>query len=275
MTKGFLIFAYNNEEINYGLMAIWQARRIKKWLGKTTSLITDRLTAESLNILVPAWESDFDVIHYIDSNSIQKKRYVDRKLTFHNLNRIDAYKLSPYDETIVLDVDVIIQTSNLNKLWGHAEDLVVCDYSCDIFDRRSYEFEYVSEYSIKFFWATIFFFRKGDTAEIFFDHCKHVKDNYLWNKHVYNLQGGPLRNDFIWSIALHTLGGSENSSWVSTIPWNTPYIVPDDNLVSMTDNCVRILSDKGMSLVKGQDLHVMNKFDLMKAVNKELGTNHE
>jgi hypothetical protein len=101
MTQGFLLFAYNNEEVDYGLMALWTARRIQKYLNKSVSLVTDQITKHKLDNLIPDWTLSFDKIFFEESSATQTKRYVDRQLTFHNLNRIDAWDINPYDETIV------------------------------------------------------------------------------------------------------------------------------------------------------------------------------
>ena len=64
MTQGYLLFAHNNEQIPYGLFAVWQAHRIAKWLNKPVSIVTDHKTLDSLKGL----ESVFD--HIIISNNL-------------------------------------------------------------------------------------------------------------------------------------------------------------------------------------------------------------
>lgn len=264
MTTGFLLFAYNNEEISYGVMAFWQARRIKKWLDKPVSLVTDQNTTDQLDTDYPGWRECFDKIIVENVVTNQTKRFVDRQLTFHNLNRIDAYRLTPYDETIVIDTDIVIQSTQLNKLWGHQEDLVVCEHSYDLFDRSSLEFKYLSEYSIKFYWATIFYFKKSTTAQMFFEECSKIKSNYLWHRHIHNLILGPVRNDFIWSIAIHNLNIE------STIPWELLYTLPEADIVKLSQDSVVMLNDGKICRLEGQELHVMNKFKLMSEITKEL-----
>jgi hypothetical protein len=41
MTTGALIFAYNNEHIDYVAMAQWSAQNIERHLGIPTTIITD------------------------------------------------------------------------------------------------------------------------------------------------------------------------------------------------------------------------------------------
>jgi hypothetical protein len=264
MSQGFLLFGFDNEEISYGQMAVWSARRINKWLSKPVSLVTNSFTKDNLDKSLPGWQDSFDQIILSESVSTHTKRYVNRQLTFHNLNRVDAWDLTPYDETIVIDTDVLIQSSMLNKLWSCNEDYIVCENSKDIFGRRDIEFEYLHDYSVKFYWATVFYFKKNNVSKIFFDYCKHIKENYNWNKYAHDLSAGPVRNDFIWSIALHNLG------YINTIPWNIPYSVPKDKIIKLDDSSVVILGDTILTKVSC-DIHIMNKFDLMEEIKKELG----
>jgi hypothetical protein len=264
MTQGFLLFAHNNEEIEYGLMAVWSARRIAKWLGKPVSLVTDEQTCESLTAKLPGWEQSFDRVIKQPSTATQTKRYVDRQLTFHNLDRTSAWDLTPYDETIVIDTDVLVQSTNLNKLWNSEHDLLVCKTSKNLFGRTDPEFEYISETSIKFFWATVFYFRKTQFTKMFFDLCKDIKRTYNVHRTIYSLLAGPIRNDFIWSIALHTL------SYEQELLIDLLYSLPTDSLIKLTENDAVILSNCDLCKIKGLDLHIMNKFDLMKQIEKEL-----
>ena len=263
MTQGFLMFAYNNEEVDYGLMAVWTARRIQKYLNKPVSLVTDHITKQKLDDSIPNWQTNFDQVILKESSATQTKRYINRQLTFHNLNRIDAWDITPYDETIVIDTDIVIQSSQLNKLWGHQSDLVVCDLSTDLYGVKDAEFTWVNEKSIKFFWATVFYFKKTTDSKLFFEHCRYIKQNYNWFKHIYDLYDGPVRNDFIWSVAIHSLGGRANNKWVNTIPWNILHSNYEDRLLELNDNSVKFLTKKGLCKIKELDVHVMNKFDLV------------
>jgi hypothetical protein len=266
MSKGVLLFAHNNEQVDYGLMAYWCATRVTKHLGVGVTLVTDSATVGGLDTNVVGWRSAFEYVIIQESHATQTKRYgsVTNQLTFHNLDRIDAYSLTPYDETIVMDTDIVIQTSALSKLWGSENDFVVCDCSTDLYGQTTDEFKWVSDRSIKFYWATIFYFKRTESAELFFDVCKWCKVNYRWLSHVYELPAGPIRNDFIWSIALHTLNHS-----APTIPHNLLHSNFEDRLLDMSDTAVKFLTPTGLCKVNA-DVHVFNKFDLLEQINKEL-----
>jgi hypothetical protein len=42
MSKGVLIFAYNNETVDYLAMARWSACNIKRHLGLSTAIVTNK-----------------------------------------------------------------------------------------------------------------------------------------------------------------------------------------------------------------------------------------
>ena len=271
MTRGFLLFAHNNEQVNYGLLALWQARRIKTHLNSAVSIVTDPDTAYALDGIDLNWRNSFDQVIFSNADTTQTKRYIDRSLTFRNVDRIAAWDLTPYDETIVMDTDIVIQGPTLNKLWGHAQDLLVCRRSTDLMGVTAEEFQRISDKSLPFVWATVVYFKKTDHARVFFEQCKLVKSQYNWYRYVYQLNTGPMRNDFVWSIALHTLGGTASGSWAQSIPWNLHHSNNEDRLLKMTQDAVRILTDQGLVLIKHQDVHIFNKLNLIEHIKQEMG----
>ena len=266
MTRGFLFFAHNNQQVDYGLMALWTATRVRRHLGVGSSIVADRATLNQLDQTRPGWRTTFDHVIEQESTATQTKRYGEptNQLTFHNLDRISAWDLTPYSETIVMDTDIAIQTARLNLLWGSNEDFIVCDRSSDLNGIVDDEFKWVSDRSIKFYWATVFYFKKNATTEVFFNTCKWVRNNYSWFSSIYQLPSGPIRNDFIWSIALHTLKHP-----APVLPFNLLHSNFEDRLVDMTDSGLKFLT-KGALCKIVQDVHVFNKFDLLEQITKEL-----
>lgn len=266
MTQGFLVFAHDNEQIEYGLLALAQAKRIKQILNKPVSIVLDERTENNLKTSCSTYKDYFDQIIRSEQLSTQTKRYgnPDNQLTFHNADRTRAYDLTPYDETIVIDTDVIIQTANLNKLWGNSEDLLVCDRCTDINGKIEQEFTWISNRSVKFYWATVFYFKKTALTEKFFDYCQYVKAMYSWMSHVYEIPPAPLRNDFVWSIALHELEYP-----VATIPFNLIYTRYEDKMLLDNVEYIRFLHDGQVSKIS-TDVHVFNKYDLMELARKEV-----
>ncbi len=262
MTQGFLLFAHNNEEIDYALLAAWCARRIHNYLSKPVSLVADTTTVARLG----KYQALFDKIIFSDVPLHQKRRYDTRFLNFNNYDRSNAWDLTPYDETMVIDTDIVIQSNVMNCVWNSNYNLMVCARSIDgCTNKIDDEFRVLNETSIKFYWATQFYFKKNSESEIFFKTCKWVRKNYIWLSRVYDIDPKLLRNDYIWSIAIHMLH-CEN-----TLPWTLLHSTYKSNVYNITDNNVILhRPNVGVRKIVNHDVHVMHKDDLIKLVKKEM-----
>jgi hypothetical protein len=80
----------------------------------------------------------------------------------------------------------------------------------------------------------------------------------------------PIRNDHIWSIAIHELGVDLNQ-----IPRVLRYATDKDELVELSADRVLIagkINDRiRLANIKNQDVHIMNKFELIVLASIELG----
>lgn len=270
MTQGVLLFAHNTEEVNYGVMAVWIAERIVRHLGKPVSLVTDDLTIKALKSISVDPKMYFDNIIIKEFETDQKRRLSGETVIFKNLDRCDAYDLTPYDETLVLDTDIAIMSNRLNAVWGHADDILISNKSLDILDRDHPEFKFLKDHGIEFQWATEFYFRKSPIAEAFFNKCKLIKENYNWYSMLYGMGNDPIRNDHIWSIAVHELGVEFNK-----IPRVLRYSTDRDDIVEFDSKRVLLaakINDKiRLANIKDQDVHLMNKFELIVLASIELG----
>ena len=106
MSKGVLLFAFNNGTTDYFKMAIATANRAYEFLGLGTTVVTDS------NTIVENYSHNLDNIIIVDSDSSNKN--VDNQIWI-NKGRYQAYDLSPYDETLLLDTDYLINSDTLLK----------------------------------------------------------------------------------------------------------------------------------------------------------------
>lgn len=276
MSRGILLFAHSNQSIDYVLMAAWCAKRASSNLACAVSLVTD---TKSLSIFekYPALKNYFDKIIVEDggTDTIQQKRYVDEYLTFYNTDRTNAFDLTPYDETFIMDTDIAIQSKDINKVWGSSSSLLFCKHAVEVFTPKEkiLEFNQVSDVDINFYWATQFYFKKNAEAEIFFKTCKHVKQNYEWYSQLHSLNYHRyLRNDYVWAMAIHQLGGRSHDTWCESLPWHLHYATDDAGVFSLDQEAVVMYKQNiGPCKISQKDLHIMNKFDLMQFVKLELG----
>jgi hypothetical protein len=116
MTTGALIFAFNNNQIDYVAMAEWSAKNIQRHLGIPVSLVTDVDTDTAMfdQVIYTAIEESTNTRHFSDVGTV----------TWHNLNRMDAYNLTPYDQTLVLDADYVVASNQLQAVLNSQEDFM-------------------------------------------------------------------------------------------------------------------------------------------------------
>lgn len=275
MSKGVLLFAFNNESINYIKQAIFCAERVKKYLDLPVSVVTDYKLSDSET-------KHFDKIISLDSNTNNKKAYRDgslskRVLSFNNFGRESSYDLSPYDETIVMDTDYIVANDKLLNCFIQQKDLLLYKDATHLgIHNGTPEFKSISDGGVDFYWATVIYFRKNTLTETFFNLVKHIKNNYMHYRGVYQFKNTVYRNDFAFSIAVHILSGYSKNNFVGVIPGKKFYIIDRDILFSIKDDEFKILVEKQDRLgeytlvnFKGSNLHVMNKFSLERIINEQ------
>lgn len=280
MTRGVLLFASNNGMVNYVKQAYFLALRISKHLNLPTTIVTD----VDIKNKFPEYVDAFDKIISISSAYSQygNKRYSDgslskRILPFNNGNRSTAYDLTPYDETLVMDTDYIITNNILNESFNSKKDFLIYSDAVHLgYYDGTEEFHRISDTSVKFYWATVFFFRKTPENKIFFDLISHIKENYIHYRNIYQFKTTVYRNDFAFSIAIHIMNGYRDGEFAASLPGKKYYIIDRDVLESMDDTTFKVLVEKPNRLgeyiavsVKDINLHVMNKFSLERAIDNQ------
>lgn len=276
MTRGVLIFAQNNSEIDYAKISLFAAEQVKRHLNVPVSLITD--SKDWLLQSQPTAADVFDQFITTWTDTQQTKRFYDgtlasKTLTWKNLNRSDCYDLTPYDETLVIDSDYIINSSNLAKIWDNVNDFLIYQDSFDLAQwRDDRSFRYLNQYAIPFYWATAFYFKKSKVNQAFFDLVKHVKQNWGYFRALYNIDSTVFRNDFAFSIAIHMMG----TDFAKSLPGKMNYTLDRDVLVDIEDTTLKFLVEKKnysgeyiATKTTNLDMHVMNKYSLTRYLNKE------
>ena len=170
-SKGILIFAHNNEEIDYLKLATINAYYIKENLGIDNITVVTNQYSYDYNLD----EMGYDFIHNAISNivittkdkafkNINRRSYKDTShkstsLPFYNIDRCDAYDLSPYDETILIDADYLVMSDVLNQCWGHDNELMMnWNYEDIMSERNDDSLKRLSPVGITMYWATVVYF---------------------------------------------------------------------------------------------------------------------
>lgn len=272
MTKGVVLYALNNSEIEYTLLAEDNAKRISQFLNVPVSIITDSASAIKDSTV-------FDKIIEISSNNSYYSRSfrdgdIVKKDVWKNSHRDSIFNLSPYENTLVVDVDYVINSKVLNYCWDQPSDFLIYKKSHDLASWRYADIpKYVSQYSIPFYWATVFFFRKNKENEIFFNLVSHIKENWRYYNFTYQLSSSNFRNDFAFSIAIHIMNGMKEGSFAKEFPGTMFYTLDRDVLLKEQNNKFLFLLKKENRFVPAKvsniDIHIMNKYSLIRSIKGE------
>jgi hypothetical protein len=274
MTRGVLLVANNNESIDYIMQACFSANRIKKYLKLPVSLITD--TPDIIKTDYTEYFDLFDnVIGYSPTVESTTKIYRDgqfkeKQLNFKNSARVNVFDLSPYDETIVLDTDIIIFNDCYLKCFEQKHDFLIYKNAMDLgSNKMCNDFKFISDPGIEFYWATCIFFRKNKENKIFFDLLQHIQENWDHYRLIYHILSGVYRNDFAFSIAIHMINGQTQGDFAKEFPGKLMYSTDRSELVKMDENSILLLLDNPNKLgsntpmrLTNTTVHFMNKFSL-------------
>lgn len=272
MSSGVVLIARNNAEIDYIKQAVFLAERVRKYLDLPTSLITDN--KDYLETVYPNHIFDQVIEHKIDyANSFRRYNdgtFTKKHLEFKNTSRSFVYDLTPYEETLLLDTDYIISNDMFKICFDQKHDFLIFKDAVELSGwRDTSEFKTITPSGPDFYWATAVFFRKSDTNRIFFNLLRHVQDNWLHYRSLYQIHSTVFRNDFVFSIAIHIMNGFIQNSFAQPMPGKLFYTTDRDLLVNITDDEFTLLIEKQKSYgkyfplkIKGSNLHIMNKFSL-------------
>jgi hypothetical protein len=286
MNKGCLIFAHNSPEVDYGSQAVLSALLISKTLKVPVSLVTDQGTIDYAKTKFDSFP--FDQIIIVDAPVRTNYRRLyngaenQKNISFINSNRNDAWELTPYDRTLVVDADFLVFSDHLNKYWDCEESFLISPGMIDplIVDLDPKD-HWVSRNSIRMLWATNFMFTKNQETKLFFDLMHHIQENYAYYGATYDFDASRYRNDYVFSIACHIMSNFGQARWHGELP--SPLLIRDiDELIKIDDKGILfLLHDYTRQLhptlfrTARQDLHLMNKWALLSNMEQLLEIAYE
>lgn len=261
--KGVLLFAFNNERVNYFKLAKICAQRIQDHWNLPVCVVSDEDQPKR------GWPTSVTHWRKVDRPKLaNSKSYYDYglALSFWNVNRCGAYDLSPFDQTIVIDTDLLVQTTNIPDAWS-GKGLAVSRWAHSVDGTpMGNDVRYLSlKHKLPMYWATVVCFDRSPVSKEFFDLWLNAVRFYHAYAAIYGFSPGPMRNDFAVSVALEKLKGSAQSGFFD-LHYSIPTLQPGSTLLSL---------DPMIALVKSQhpdeldmvnvcsDLHVMNKKSIL------------
>jgi hypothetical protein len=279
MSKGVLLIANNNSQIDYVKQSVYLANRIKKYLEVPVSIATN-----SPGYITDCFDTSvFDKIITINNKDNKNHRilfdgeYSQKTVQWQNGARVNAYDLSPYNQTLLMDTDFIINNSLLKNVFDSTNEFMIYKDAYDLAKtRNTLEFKNVSDTSIDFYWATVVYFTKTKNNKIFFDLVKHVRKEWDHYVRMYRLPSSIYRNDYAFSIAIHIMNGFQAGAFAKKLPGKKYYATDKDLLIQHKDTAMTFLVGKKdypgeFTLLKTNSLnvHVMNKLSLQRVIDNQ------
>ena len=272
--QGVCFFAYNNEQIDYVKLAVLAARYVKRFLNKPVAIITDSGSYDWLK------ESQKDIykecFEYVvltdDDMKPNLRNHYDSPWTqfpaqFSNSNKHKIYEYTPFEQTLLLDIDYIVKTDFLNRVWDW-EGVAMFDCATSLrHDLPHFNDSYLYDAGIKMWWSTVIYFDKSNESELFFNTWSHVAENYDFYQFLYNFPSKLFRTDYCVSIATHILNGMTDGDFVKSLDDRMYYMDQKDDWI---DTCniqdwIMLANDQVepwkniLTKHSNLDVHVMNK----------------
>lgn len=278
MTKGVLLIANNNSQIDYVKQSVYLAKRIKEYLDVPISLVTNSIGYLNQNFDMTLFDKVIEI--YSDEDDKNHRilfdgEYSQKTVQWQNGTRVDAYELSPYDQTLLMDTDFIINNSLLKNVFDSPNEFMIYKDAYELSQVKNVsEFKFVSDTSIDFYWATVVYFTKNETNKIFFDLIKHIRQEWDHYVRIYRLTSPIYRNDYAFSIAIHVMNNFQKGSFAKSLPGKKYYTTDRDILIDHQQETMTFLVGKKdhpgeYTLLKTDSLnvHVMNKLSLQRVID--------
>ena len=244
MSKGILLFCFDTETSKYYKILRRCVRLINANLKLPITVVTDLATLHKIG--------DVGHVNY----KLTTPEHGNKKdgKPWLNVDRHLAYDLSPYDTTMVMDIDYFPFTDNLRQFLDTGYDFLVSRQAHDLMvadqpppDRFS---------MIDMVWATILIFNRSPKTKMIFDTVKYVKKNYSYFTQLYRIRARNFRNDYAFAIALQQINGFVD---YEVLPMKLPTLMPQYEILALGDKGVVWRHNDKVMYTLDQDVHVLNK----------------
>lgn len=251
VSNGVLIFAINSS-FDYISAAAFAAKQAKKYLNLPVTLVTT--TEVKLDI--------FDSVIVIDDNNYSQRNYVapngqSTLIQWFNESRVNAYDLSPYDKTLLIDADYFMFNSSLQPIFDTDIELACYNEVNDV-SGITPPVNRLNAISIPMQWATVLYFQKCELAKAVFDFMKLIKKDWEYYSILYSFRNHNFRNDFALSIALQVLTGYSTKNF-NQLPGKLHTIFSDTDVVEVEGSNVIHKHNQLISKISGTNIHCINK----------------
>ena len=255
---GAVIIADNTDNFDYIKLAGIAAGKVKKHLGIPVALITSENITDGFDHIIKT-EYPRDNKRLVERNTVE----------WRNLNRTKAYDLTPFDRTLLIDADYLINNDALLPHCLANFNFAIAKNLYDPATGSPYTLP-LGKSKLEQLWATIMIFNKCELAAKIFAMSEHVLEHYLYYSKLYQFNSFPLRNDYAFTIACHLMGGYGQTDFslrnhaMFNCDFNTEVEQLNDDDVLISYN--KTESKKHVQRLKNVDIHIQNKTTLFEKI---------
>ena len=243
-SKGVLLFAFNTATVDYVKIAEQAARLVHHTLNLPVTLVTDH----------GAITTHVDQTVIVENNVDNVRVGYAKGTQWRNGNRYQAYELSPYDETILIDTDYLMLDDSLLKVLDTTTDYRI------VYNNRNPKQSMtgdMGQMSFNYVWATAITFKRTDKTARLFELVGRIQRNYSYYRRLYHIRETNFRNDYAFAIANNIVSGYSPKQDQS-IPWT---MLTLDQPISNIEikNSMMIVRSAEAHVIPRQNIHVMDK----------------
>lgn len=236
-SKGIVAFAVNTSTTDYVGIAQQTLRLASHTLNLPHTLITEDYIAE---YVCTGTRYDIDSDEFVE---------------WKNMGRNAAYDLSPYEETLVIDADYLIQDRNLLKIFESSWDYTLMRKARSLNDQPLPDL--MGVHSLPYVWATVFAFRKTDRARRFFNLVNRIQRNYHYYRELFKVESRIYRNDYAFAMADIILNGFQLNQ--PSIPGPMLNVTQTIDSITVNNSSIVIKDPTTAYVVPRMNMHIMSK----------------
>ena len=247
---GFLLYNIPSPTTNYSKIAATCVKHLKHYMPNIPVAVCGS-AVDQADIHIPMEDVKQNHRTYVHQGNLHKE-------IWYNLTRDQSLDITPFERTVLLDSDYIVQSTQLQLLLECSSPIMMYDKIFNI-KENLVEIDYLGDTKIALKWATVLAFDHSDVSKNLFKLWKKVLDNYNYYTLLYRWKNdGTVWNDKAITIALQQLTNYTSAGTQYIIPWCHPF-------ASFTCDVDHIGLDKiVLSDVKGSfevhtDVHILNK----------------
>lgn len=243
-SRGVVLFAFNST-INYVQIAEKCARLVEYYLKLPVTLITD--SADQITY-------KFDHV-ILAENTVDNYKSAFNSILWRNANRYQAYELSPYNETLLIDSDYLILNNSILKLFNQTFDYQIMQYNQTLSENWNLD---MGNTSLPYLWATVIMFNKTLKSKQLFDLVGRIQRNYNYYIKLFNIRERNFRNDYAFTMANLILNGYDTNT-ESNIPWTMLTLENDIKSLELKNNFIVVREQETAYMLPKQNIHILNK----------------